>query len=157
MKLMKLTALPSLLFATLFILSSCVKDADENKVVQYQKSGIVLSGAQEIPANTSTALGTMEVLYRKDTKTLTYKVSWSGLTGPVTAMHIHGQAPTGFAAGVFQGFTVTGLLASGSYSGSLLIDGVAIKEENLLNGLYYWNIHTTTYGGGEIRGQIRFQ
>jgi hypothetical protein len=157
MKLIKLTALPSLLFATLFILSSCVKDADENKVVQYQKSGIVLSGAQEIPANTSTALGTMEVLYRKDTKTLTYKVSWSGLTGPVTAMHIHGQAPSGFAAGVFQGFTVTGLLASGSYSGSLLIDGVAIKEENLLNGLYYWNIHTATYGGGEIRGQIRFQ
>ena len=157
MKWMKLTAIPAFLLLTVFMLNSCVKDADENKVVQYQKTGIVLSAAQEIPANTSTALGTLDVTYRKDTKLLTYKATWTGLTGPVAAMHIHGQAPTGFAAAVFQGFTVTGLLASGTYSGSLLIDGVAIKEENLLNGLYYWNIHTATYGGGEIRGQIRFQ
>lgn len=157
MKLMKLTALPCLLLGYVFMLSSCVKDDIETQIYQYQKTGIVLSGAQEIPANTSSALGSMDVTYRSDTKTLTYKVTWSGLTGPVTAMHIHGQAPSGFAAGVFQGFTVTGLLASGSYSGSLLIDGVAIKEQDLLNGLYYWNIHTATYGGGEIRGQIRFQ
>jgi CHRD domain len=157
MKMIKLTAIPSLLLAFVFLLSSCVKDDVETRNFQYQKTGIVLSGAQETPANPSTALGSMDVTYRSDTKTLTYKVTWSGLTGPVAAMHIHGQAPSGFAAAVFQGFTVTGLLASGTYSGSLLIDGVAIKEENLLNGLYYWNIHTATYPGGEIRGQIRFQ
>jgi hypothetical protein len=37
------------------------------------------------------------------------------------------------------------------------VDGVAVREEDLLNGMYYINIHTATYPGGEIRGQIVFQ
>jgi hypothetical protein len=40
------------------------------------------------------------------------------------------------------------------YSGSLLIDGVKFTEEYLLGGRYYINIHSKTYGNGEIRGQL---
>jgi hypothetical protein len=36
----------------------------------------------------------------------------------------------------------------------LLIDGVKFTEEYLLGGRYYINIHSKTYSGGEIRGQL---
>ena len=45
----------------------------------------------------------------------------------------------------------------GTYTGTLLADGVVVKEDDLLNGVYYINIHTAAYPNGEIRGQIRFQ
>jgi hypothetical protein len=81
-------------------------------------------------------------------------------------MHIHGLAPVGFSAAVFQniitssnGIVTPGAAygASGKISASLFIDGVTIKEADLLNGFYYMNIHTAANPGGEIKGQIRFQ
>lgn len=165
MKLIKLTAFTSLLFIFCFGLSSCYKEAEQKKTVNYEKKGIILSGAQETPATPTTALGSMDVFYSKETRTLTYTVSWSGLTGSVAAMHIHGLAPLGYIAGVVQTFSTSAIVrcptslntSCGTYSGSLLADGVVVKEEDILNGVYYVNIHTATYGGGEIRGQIRFQ
>ena len=49
-------------------------------------------------------------------------------------------------------FTAT----SGSFTDSVKVDGSAIKEDSLLSGLYYINIHTPKNPGGEIRGQITF-
>lgn len=167
MKLIKLTVLASLLFSSMTMFISCEPDAEQKRVSDFQKNGIILTAAQENnPANTSTALGTMDVFYTRDTRVLTYSVSWSGLTGPVTAMHIHGLATAGFNAPVFQNIiTGTGGIvtpgpaygATGKISASLFIDGVTIREQDLLNGNFYMNIHTAVYGGGEIRGQIRFQ
>jgi hypothetical protein len=160
MKLIKLTAFSFILIAALLSVSSCEKEAEQKKTVLYEKKGIVLSGAQETPANPSAALGSMDVTYIKGTKTLSYKVTWSGLTGAPIAMHVHGLAPVGFAAPVFQTIISAPNAAfpiSGSYSGTMLVDGIVVKEENLLAGMYYMNIHTPTYTGGEIRGQIKFQ
>ncbi len=167
MKLIKLTALTSLLFVFVFGMTSCEKNAEKKKTTDYEKKGIILTGAQETPAVPSTALGTMDVFYTRDTRILTWSVTWSGLTGPVAAMHIHGLAPAGFAAGVVQNIITAsnGLAtpnatlypATGKFSGTTLVDGSIIKEADLLNGFYYMNIHTATYGTGEIRGQIVFQ
>jgi hypothetical protein len=104
----------------------------------------------------------MDVFYTRETRILSYTVKWSGLTGNPILMHIHGLAPTGFAANVVQTIlsaaNPTAFPANnGKYSGTLLVDGVVVKEQDLLNGLYYMNIHTPTYPGGEIRGQIVFQ
>ena len=169
MKLIKLTALMSLLFVLVFSMTSCEKNAEKRQTTEYEKTGIVMSGAQETPAVPSPALGTMDVLYSKETRTLTYKVTWSGLTDSLSAMHIHGLAPTGFAAGVIQNIVAASssifpqktsgkytFLKSGTISGTLLADGVAVKEQDILNGVYYMNIHTPAYPGGEIRGQITF-
>lgn len=169
MKLIKLTALMSLLFVLVLSMTSCEKNAEKRQTTEYEKTGIVMSGAQETPAVPSPALGTMDVLYSKETRTLTYKVTWSGLTDSLSAMHIHGLAPTGFAAGVIQNIVAASssifpqrtsgkytFLKSGSISGTLLADGVAVKEQDILNGVYYMNIHTPAYPGGEIRGQITF-
>jgi hypothetical protein len=161
MKWIKLTVLTSLLFAFFISISSCERASEEKKVTDYQKNGIVLSGAQETPATTSPALGTMDVFYTKETRILTYTVKWSGLTGNPTLMHIHGLAPTGYPAGIVQTIlsapNPTLFPATGTYSGNLLVDGVVVKEADLLNGFYYMNIHTAANPGGEIRGQIRFQ
>jgi hypothetical protein len=74
-------------------------------------------------------------------------------------------APTGFAAGVVQTFSTSAITrcatvsntSCGSYKGSMLVDDVVVKEQDLLNGVYYVNLHTAAFPGGEIRGQIRFQ
>ena len=170
MKLIKLTALTSLLFALLAGTSSCEKNAEKKKTTDYEKKDIPMTGAQETPATPTTALGSMDVFYSKETRMLSYTVRWSGLTDSVMLMHIHGLAPSGFPAGVVQNIVTASnsiypqktagkytFHKSGSLSGTLLADGVAVKEQDILNGMYYMNIHTTVYPGGEIRGQIRFQ
>lgn len=162
---MKLTALPLFMVASLFMISSCESDAELKRTSDYSKSGIALTGAQETPAVPSAALGTLDVSYTRSSKILTYTINWSGLTGAVTAAHIHGLAPTGYAAGVVQTFSTSAITrcatvsntSCGTYKGTLLVDDVIVKETDLLNGVYYVNLHTAAYPGGEIRGQIRFQ
>jgi hypothetical protein len=175
MKLIQLTAITSLLFALLAGTSSCEKNAEKKKTTDYEKKDIPMTGAQETPAVPTTALGSMDVFYSKETRTLSYTVRWAGLTDSVSLMHIHGLAPAGFPAGVVQNI-IGGVspsfspfifpaktnnkynyLKSGTISGTLLADGVFVKEQDILNGMYYINIHTPAYPGGEIRGQIRFQ
>ena len=178
MKLIKLTVFASLIFSTIIMFTSCEPDAEIKKLTDFQKNGIIMSGAQEVPANSSTALGSMDVFYTRDTRILTYKVTWSGLTDSVVQMHIHGSSPSGFNAPVIQNIIVAATpngsvgngifpqktsagkytyAKTGTISGTLLVDGVFIKEQDLLNGLFYMNIHTIAFPGGEIRGQIVFQ
>jgi len=167
MKLIRLTALTSIVFAFALAFASCEKIAEEKKTQDYEKKGIILTGSNETPGNASTALGSMDVTYSKETRILTWSVTWSGLTGPVLAMHIHGLAPKGYAAAVVQNIitssngiftpSATNFPPTGKVSGTPLVDGVVIKELDLLNGMYYMNIHTTTYPSGEIRAQIEFQ
>ena len=167
MKWIRLTAYPLLIVVSLLAFSSCERDAEQKKTTDYSKKAIPLTGAQETPSTTSTAIGNMDVSYSKETRVLSYTVNWSGLTGPVTNMHIHGLAPTGFPAGVVQNIITSsnGIAvpnstlygATGKISATLFVDGVVIREEDLLNGMYYMNIHTAVWPAGEIRGQIVFQ
>jgi len=165
MKLTKLTALSILLFSSGWILTSCEPDEELKKTIEFERTGISMTGSQETPPNTASGLGTLNVHYNRNTKILTYSAAWSGLTGAVTAMHIHGLAPGGFAAGVVQTISTSaiakcsgsGNTSCGSYNGTLYVDGVVVKEQDLLNGVYYLNIHTAAFPGGEIRGQVIFQ
>ena len=151
MRLPKLTAL--LLSVSAFVFASCEKSEDVEAQNTYVGT-TTMSGAQETPAITTSASGTVEASYNRLSKTLTYKVSFSGLAANASAAHIHGTAPTGYAAGVLQTFVGFPAATSGTYSGSLLIDGVKFTESNLLAGLYYVNIHNATRPAGEIRAQI---
>lgn len=94
---------------------------------------------------------------------LTYSVSVSGLTGPATASHIH-AAPAGSNGNVIVPYVIAkvanGIVASGTIdlsqpvvNGSTSITGDSLRVL-LNNGNAYTNVHTATYGGGEIRGQI---
>src|SRR5262249_32943239 len=65
-----------------------------------------------------------------------------------TAAHIHGFAPAGSPAGVLSAVAL-GSRAIGSWAYG------AANEANVFAGLTYFNIHTSTNLGGEIRGQIQ--
>ena len=54
----------------------------------------------EVPPNTSAATGTAEIDYDPASKKLSWKVTYSGLSGPATAAHFHGPAKAGKNAGV---------------------------------------------------------
>lgn len=150
-----------LLFTTIaassLIFYSCKKDDNKTNTNVVSKTGVVLSGSQEFPQKTSTASGTMDYSYDKSTKMLSYTVNWSSLTGMPTGSHIHGTAPRGANAGIKHDFfSSLPKTTSGTYKGSVMVDGVAIKQDSLLLGFYYMNLHTPTNPGGEIRGQIEF-
>ena len=57
-----------------------------------------LTGPAETPATDSKGTGTLNATYDTATKTLTWTVDYSGLTGPAIAAHFHGPAPVGKAA-----------------------------------------------------------
>jgi hypothetical protein len=111
------------------------------------------SGAQENPPTTSPGTGTCFVTLN-DTETMfTVNETFSGLVAPSTASHIHGPAAPGTNASIlfpFAGFPVG--VTSGSFTGTFAITPAQVAQ--LKAGLYYCNVHSTAFPGGEIRGQL---
>ena len=134
------------------LFTSCDKDDDDNmNTSTYTLSGNA-SGAQEVPAVTTTATGAITGSYDARTNILTYSIGWTGLSGNVTDAHIHGPAAMGVSAGVLQPLAVTTNGTTGVASGTLTLSDV--EETALLAGNVYYNLHTTANINGEIRGQI---
>ena len=120
------------------------------------KKGIALTGAQEVPAVTTSGSGSLDVSYDKSTKTLRYSASWTGMSDSVTMMHFHGPADKGVNAGVVFPIPNFTKGMAGTANGTVTLDEAKMKEADLLGGKWYYNIHTKTHPGGEIRGQVEF-
>ncbi len=101
------------------------------------------------PGITSSGKGAVTASLDTATKTLTWTVEYSGLSGPATAAHIHGPADPGADAAIVVPFT--GNLAS-PIKGSATLTDTQIAQ--LEAGKWYVNIHTAANKGGEIRGQL---
>ena len=101
------------------------------------------------PGITSSGKGTATAMLDTNTKTLTWTVDYSGLSGPATAAHIHGPADPGANAGIVVPFT--GNLASPIKGSATLTDAQIAQLEA---GKWYVNIHTEANKPGEIRGQL---
>ena len=56
------------------------------------KMKATLDGKSQVPPNTSAATGTADLDYDPASKKLSWKLSYSGLSGPATAAHFHGPA-----------------------------------------------------------------
>jgi hypothetical protein len=108
-----------------------------------------LDSSSETPPNTSGATGEVDATYDDSAGTLNWTATYSGLTGPVTAAHFHGPAPTGKAAGVMV--PATGPMDSPMKGSAKLTDE---QVRALAEGQMYFNIHTAANKGGEIRGQM---
>src|ERR1700683_4993097 len=114
-----------------------------------EKMKATLDGASEVPANTSAGKGAADIDYDAATKKLSWKLTYSGLTGPATAAHFHGPAEAGKNAGVVV--AIPGAALSPAEGSATLTDAQAA---DLAAGKYYVNIHTAANPGGEIRGQV---
>jgi len=108
-----------------------------------------LASAAEVPPVTSPGKGSATASLDTTTKTLTWTVTYSGLSGPATAGHIHGPAALGANAGVLVPFS--GDLASPIKGSATLTDA---QVSDLEAGKWYVNLHTAANKPGEIRGQL---
>ena len=110
-----------------------------------------LKGADEVPANTTKGVGKVTASLDTTTKVFSYKVTYSGLTGPATMAHFHGPAAPGVNAPPVVPVPATAL-ANPMKGTATLTDG---QIADLEAGKWYFNIHTAANPGGEIRGQLK--
>jgi hypothetical protein len=148
-----------------------------------EKFSTVFSGFNEVGglnaetgAILSEGTGTLDLDLNKSAQTLTFTLTFSGLSAPVTQSHIHfgkihtpggivvffcsnlGNGPAGTAACPAGGVTVTGTITA---AGVVAVPGQNITAgdfdaiaDALESNTAYGNIHTTKFPAGEIRGQI---
>lgn len=140
-----------------------------------------LKSYNEVPSISSpTATGSFSATLAEDGMSLHYKISYSGLVGMITQSHIHfGRMHT--AGGIMAWLCQTEgtkdplnlapqcvVGSEGTVEGTLTAaniitvgtTGMGAGEfsefvDALNNGAGYANVHSTTFGGGEIRGDIR--
>ena len=143
-------------FITLLVLIVMLSSCQDHDLVStiVSQNDLPLSSAQESFVNLSPAFGSANVSYDKSTRKLTFLITYNNLTGNPTMGHIHASAPRGRNASVLIPFTNLPAANSGTIIGTA--DIAQDQEEDLLNGLFYINLHTAQNPGGEIRGQIEF-
>ena len=107
-----------------------------------------LAGASEVPPKTTAGAGAATASLDTTTKTLTYDVEYSGLSGPATAAHFHGPAEPGANTGVVVPFPTPASPIKGT---ATLTDA---QMADLMAGKWYANVHTAANPAGEIRGQL---
>ena len=112
-----------------------------------------LSAAQEVPKPAGVGAGaqgsfTAGLVRSGAGGTLTWKLTFRGLTGRAAAAHIHLGA-RGRAGGVLV--PLCGPCRSGA-SGAARVNGKTVTA--LLGGTAYVNVHTARNAAGEIRGQL---
>ncbi|MGH6624577.1 MAG: CHRD domain-containing protein [Burkholderiaceae bacterium] len=138
---------------------------------------VSLSGANENPANASPGSGSADIAIDTVLRTMSIDVTFADLLGLTTAAHIHccalppanvmvaTQVPNfeGFPLGVSSGsyshlFDMT--LASSYNPAFITAHGGTVSSAfddllaGMLGGRSYLNIHSTLFGGGEIRGTL---
>lgn len=128
--------------------ASCSSDSTTTPtpVVTTQTVAATLSGANEVPAVTTSSTGSVTGTYDKTTKML--KITVTHTIATPSAAHIH-KAAAGANGSVVFGFPAP-LTSPLVYS--TVLDAAQLAD--LTAGLYYVNIHTTANTGGEIRGQL---
>ncbi len=112
-----------------------------------------LDEAQENHTVTGDTEGSGTGAFAWDGSGLSYQITVSGLTGPMTAAHFH-NASAGEDGGVVRTITFDGTTATGVWRDS---DAEPLTPEmivELLAGRIYANVHTAENPAGEIRGQV---
>lgn len=111
-----------------------------------------LSGDQQVPAITTTAMGVSRLLLNTTLDTLWYDLVADGLSGTISSAHFHTGAwgvNGGVAADIsssINGNRIMGYVAGTALTSTMIND--------LLEGNIYINVHTAANPGGEIRGQV---
>jgi hypothetical protein len=133
-----------------------------------------LNGFGEVPPKLVDGQGRFTGTLSADHNSISWTVSWTGLTGAAQAAHIHfgqaqnvGSVVVFFCGGGGRPACPDGPNHSGTVTGTwTAADILAVPSQNVSAGdfagflrilnakLGYANIHTTLFSGGEIRGQV---
>jgi len=152
--------------AVVFVLTilgsaACSSDPQEKYVAELRSSN-------EVPANSSSAVGRMVLLVSRDASYAEYSVEQSGLSGGIRGGHFH-RAAAGVNGPIVLSFffdPTTGAAINGPTPGTTDLElngaiGRTITKAqldpilaDLRAGNLYANIHTPQFVGGEIRGQL---
>lgn len=136
-----------------------------------------LDGPSESPPNASPGAGSATAIYDSVAHTLQLSANFSGLIGLTTAAHIHAPTavagtgtagvatqtpsfvgfPLGVSSGVFNNTLDLTMLSSYNPAFVTANGGTAASAEAaltsfMMQGKSYFNIHSSQFGGGEIRG-----
>lgn len=109
-----------------------------------------LKPSNEVPPGTGNGQGTVAVTFDTDSKKLSWKGSYSNLSGPATAAHFHTGAADkngGVAVPIFSAATT-----KTPFEGSATLTDA--QAADLMAGRLYVNVHTAANKAGEIRGQV---
>ncbi len=137
----------TLIFGMGFTMVSCNDDDDDepkqDEIINFEAE---LKGANEVPPNQVDSIGTATATYNKTTKILTVNVTHNveGVTSADVSKAAKGE----------NGDVVFPFSSTDSPMKLTTPELTTEQETDLMNGLYYINIHTEDYPDGIIRGQL---
>ena len=114
----------------------------------------VIDQAQEIPVPSpvpgagGSAFGTIDTV----TGLFRWNISYAGLSGPAVKIHFHGPAPAGVAPAPLQ--VDAGVLFGLVNPNVGMANLTAAQVSDVVDSLWYINVHTDLNAPGEIRGQV---
>ena len=104
-------------------------------------------GSEVVPPNGSLATATGIVTLDTAINKLSYWIEHEGLTGIHVGSHFHGPAPVGQTAGIQLVLGVDNPVTGAQFI-------TVAQMLDLQAGLWYVNLHSTAFPGGEVRGQV---
>ncbi len=127
----------------------------------------IMSGAQEVPDNTSALTGRMVLRFSEDFSEARFRVEVTNNNGTITAAHIHCEVagvngPIVVPLFVGAVFTGNGVLVQGTITNADItarppcpnLRNVAALAAAMMVHETYLNVHTQAIPGGETRGQL---
>jgi hypothetical protein len=112
---------------------------------------VYASGLQQVPPDTNGGFGLGTLHFSPDFKKVHYELLPVGLTGPVTAAHIH-NGQSGQNGNVLVALN-TGEFITGTIEDTAIVNQVLSM---VLFGTGYINLHTALNPNGEIRAQLEW-
>jgi hypothetical protein len=113
---------------------------------------VPLTGAEQAPPVQTSGTGTADITYDPATRTVTWSITFTGLSGAATMAHFHGPAKAGANGPVVIWLSKQGAAPASPITGQATLTPEQAKQFEA--GLWYINVHTKEHPAGEIRGQV---
>ncbi|HUI18899.1 MAG TPA: CHRD domain-containing protein [Alphaproteobacteria bacterium] len=113
---------------------------------------VKLTGAQQVPPVTTPGSGDAKLTYDPATRKLSWSVTYSGMSSPVTMAHFHGPAAAGANGPVIIWISKKGAEVSSPITGEETL--TPEQAQQFMAGQWYINVHSKDHPPGEIRGQV---
>jgi len=113
---------------------------------------VALSGASQVPPVQTAGKGSADLTYDPASRVLTWSVTTSDLSSPVTMAHFHGPAAADKNAGVQIWISKKGEAPANPITGQATL--TSEQATMLMDDQLYINVHTKDHPAGEVRGQV---